>query len=117
GAGEQFADRREQSTVGSRVRSWRAADGALADVDDAIDELESADALVWRGIPAGAIESICYCLVQRVVDQRGFAGAGHTGDAGHQADRNGDADRLQVVSAGAGDRQLPFRVRLDAPLR
>src|SRR5690606_25137292 len=79
GAGEQFADRREQSTVGSRVRSWRAADGALADVDDAIDEFESADAIVWRGIPAGAIESICYCLVQRVVDQRGFAGAGHTG--------------------------------------
>jgi hypothetical protein len=32
--------------------------------------------------------------VQRIVDQRGFARAGHAGHAGQQADRKLDASRL-----------------------
>ena len=40
GAGEQLADRREQAAVGRRVGARRAADRALADVDDPVDVLE-----------------------------------------------------------------------------
>ena len=40
--GEQFAQRAEQPGVGGRVRARRAPDGALVDLDDAVDFLEPA---------------------------------------------------------------------------
>ena len=41
--------------------------------------------------------------IQRVVHQRGFAGAGDAGDAGQQADREIGTHVFQVMAAGAND--------------
>ena len=51
-----------------------------------------------------------------LVDQRALARAGHARDHGQDAGRNVDADVLQVVGAGVGDRQLALgraKARLD----
>ena len=114
GAGEQFADRREQAAVGRRVRARRAADRALADVDHAVDLLEAQNLLVRRRVTVAAIQQVRDRLIQGVVDQRRLARARHAGHAGHQADRDRRVDGLQVVAAGRDDRQHALRIRRGA---
>jgi hypothetical protein len=47
---------------------------------------------------------------QDVVDQGGFAGAGHPGHRGQHPERERDVDLAQVVLAGADDGELALLV-------
>ena len=55
---EQLADEREQPGVGRRVRSRRAADRRLIDLDHLVDQLDAFDAIVRARLVAGAIERL-----------------------------------------------------------
>ena len=52
--GEEIAEEVEQLGIGGGVRARRAADRALAGVDDAVDVLEALDLLVRRRAAVGA---------------------------------------------------------------
>ena len=45
------------------------------------------------------------CLIENLIDQTGFSGAGYTGDAGKGPQRNGHIDVFQVVFTGTPNRQ------------
>ena len=103
--GEQLAHRREQPRVGGRVAARRAADRALVDVDHLVEGVQALDLVVRRRLGVAAIELARHRRVQRVVDQRALARAGHAGDAGEQPHRDLGADVLQVVAARIDDAQ------------
>ena len=98
-AREELADRREQPGVGRRIGARRAADRALVDVDDLVEELEAVDRFVRRRLGGAAVELARDRVVQRVVDERRLARARHAGHADEQAHRQLDRDVLQVVAA------------------
>ena len=70
---EQFAQRTKQAGVGSGVGARRAANGALVDVDDAIDFLEALDVIAGRHVHHGAVQRVVGVREQRVVHQGGLA--------------------------------------------
>src|SRR5690606_1271555 len=113
----QVADGREDTRVGRRVRTRRAADGALVDVHDLVEMLQSRYARVGRTRRARAVQLPCRDAVQRVVDQRRLARARNTGHADHEADGKLHVDALEIVAARALDAQHALRVRLRALLR
>ncbi len=49
------------------------------------------------------VEFLCQIRVQNVINQRGFAGAGHAGDADKAAQRNIHIQVLEVVLRGAAN--------------
>src|SRR4029079_3124389 len=100
---EPFADRREGAGIGRRVRTRRAADRRLVDVDDLVDVLEPLDAVVRGGRKRGAVELACDRAVERVDEQRRLAAAGDAGDAGEEAERDLGGDVLEVVAARIDD--------------
>ena len=61
-----------------------------------------------RGLSLGAQQ----IPVQHIVNQSGFAGAGHAGYAREDAERKVDVDVLQVVRSGAEN--LDRRIRFSA---
>src|SRR5690606_22256531 len=85
--GEELADRREQPGIRGGVRARRAADRALADVDHAIDVLETFDVGERCRVVAGLVDVLGGRLVQRVVDERALARARYAGHAGQKTDR------------------------------
>ena len=122
-ASEQFADRREEPGVGRGIRARRASDRALIDVDDLVEMIESLDCVVRGRLRGAAVEVTRGCGVERVVDQRRFAGAGYARHADEQADRNIDLYVFQIVAVRAFDRQqslgigfVPQARNFDAPL-
>jgi hypothetical protein len=71
--------------------------------------LEPGDFVVRRRDKrGGAIQRGGRQRIQRAVDQRGLAGAGHAGDAGQQAQGDLEIDALQVVAGGAASRSWRF---------
>src|SRR5437868_7074884 len=56
------------------------------------------------GFLARAIELAGEGSVENVVDQGGFARAGHSSDHGHHSEREGDVKILEIVFARAQDR-------------
>jgi len=86
-AGEQFADGREQAGIGGGIGTRRASDRALIDVDHLVEKFQAADLGVRCGFGVAAVEMLRHGRIQRVVDQRGFAGTGYAGHAHHQSDR------------------------------
>jgi hypothetical protein len=102
---KNLADRREQSRVGRGVGARRAADRALIDFDDAVDVVESLDAVEMRGARGRAIELGRHRAKQRVVDQRGLAGPGYAGDAGHEPQWEFGGDVFQIIGRRASDAQ------------
>ena len=106
-AGEQLADRGEQSGVGGRIRARRATDGALVDIDHLVQMLQAIEAVVGRCLECrGAVEGGRRQGEQGVVDQRRFARAGYAGDASKQAKRYFQVDVAQVVAARALEFEL-----------
>ena len=63
-----------------------------------------------RRFEVAAIEMLGRHGVQGVVDERRFAGAGNTGDAGEQPHRNRGIDGFQIIAVRAADRELTLRV-------
>ena len=57
--------------------------------------------LAGRHVHHGAVELVIRVREQRVVDQRGLAGARHAGDAGEQPEREFGVDVLEIVAGGA----------------
>ena len=53
----------------------------------------------------GAIQLLGKSAIEDVVDQRGFAGAGDSGDDRKQAERQSEVDILQIVGMSAKDLQ------------
>ena len=50
---EKLSDRREETRIGRWVRARRPADGALIDIDDLVEMLETLDRIVLRGRKSG----------------------------------------------------------------
>ena len=61
---------------------------------------------MFAGLVLGLVHLLRHSLVQDLVDQRGFAAAGHAGDAGERPQGDVDVDVLQIVGRGAFDRDL-----------
>ena len=82
---EQLADVVEHAGVGGGVRARGASDGRLVHVNDLVQVFQAVDALVAAGYLFGAVELVRQGGVQNVVDEGGFARAGHTGHRGEHA--------------------------------
>ncbi len=103
-AGEDFADGVKGLEVGGGIRARRASDGRLIHQDDGGQMIVAFDALAEMAeIAARALD--LQRLVENVVNERGFAGAGNAGDGDQLAQRNHDVNILQVVGARAADAQ------------
>ena len=87
-AREPFADRREGTGVGGRVRPRRAADGRLVDVDDLVEVLQALDAVVRGGMFARAVQLAGDSLEEGIDEKGRFAAAGNARDAGEEALRD-----------------------------
>ena len=110
-AGEQFPDRCEQAGIRSRVGPRRAADRTLIDVDHLVEVIETVDALVRRRLVVAAVQMPGDRAIERVVDQRGLAGAGHAGDAHEKANRQIQVGLQEIVAARADQVQPLARLR------
>ena len=78
----EVADCVEDLDVGGGVRSGRAADGRLVDIDDLVEVFEAVNAFVSAGIDVlGTVEVAGEGFADDVVYQRTLAGAGNAGDA------------------------------------
>ena len=64
----------------------------LIDVDNLVELLQAFDGAIGRRIDVSAIQLPGRDPEQSVVDQCRLAGAGNTGDTGHQTDREFDVD-------------------------
>src|SRR5690606_22783368 len=103
-AGEPVADLGEGAGVGRRVRARGAADRRLIDLDHLVAVFEAGEAVVRAGDDAGAVERAGGRGVERVDHEAGLARARDTGDAAEGAEREAGGDVLEVVGAGAFDR-------------
>src|SRR3954468_1610976 len=108
--GEELANRSEKSRVGRRIRSRRAADRALVDVDDLVEVLEAGDARVRARNHSGAIEMTRHRAMENVFDERRFPAARHAGHRHEQPERNLDVEVAQVVLARALDADDAIRI-------
>src|SRR6266581_7312067 len=70
---EELPNRGEQPRIRRRIRARRAADGALIDVDDLIDVVETLQTVVSAGDDLRAIEVPCEGLIQDVDNQGRFS--------------------------------------------
>ena len=103
--GEEGADRVEDLRVGRRIRSRRAADGRLVDVDDLVQVTHALEAVEFSRLGAGLVQRPGQGRVQDIVDQRAFARTGHARDAGEPAHGQPDVQVLEVVLARAKNRK------------
>ena len=78
---EQFADRREQSRVGCRIRTRRTADRTLIDADNLVEVLEAFNLRIRRRLLGAIVQMPRHRVINSVIDQRRFAGARHAGYA------------------------------------
>src|SRR5687767_7776333 len=115
--GEELANRREEPSVGCRIRARRTPNGALVDIDDLVDMLEAADAAVCTGNHARTIEVPGEGAMKNVLDQRRLPRAGHAGHRHEEPERNLDVEVLQVVRRCALDANRLTRARRPPLLR
>src|SRR5205807_2570880 len=59
----ELADRREQVRVGSRVRSRRAPDRRLVDVDHLVEDVDTLDLVAIAGLDAHSVQPVGEGLV------------------------------------------------------
>jgi hypothetical protein len=79
------------------------ADGRLVHHHHALDVLGPSQAVEGAGRLGRLAEVLGQRREQHVLDQRGFARAGHAGDAHQAPQRDRQIDALQVVLARAGE--------------
>ena len=97
---KQVANRREHAGVCRGIRTRRASNRRLINLDDLVDVLRANDLLVRRGRFRGAIEFLRQRAIQNVVHQRGFSRPRHAGDHRKQPQGNRDVNLLEIVRAG-----------------
>ena len=113
---EQLPDRRKEPRVRCRVRPGRSADGALVDVHHLVEVLEPLDLPEGlRNHRGGVVQAACRDGVERVVDQRRFAGSGHAGDAGEQSGRYVQRHLAEVVAGRLDQSHDPVGIEVLAP--
>ena len=95
--GKQAANVPEYTGIGGRVGARGAPDGRLVNADDLIDPLHALNLLALAGAAAGTVERCGQRFIQDLIDKGGLAGAGHTRDADHLAQREIHRDALQVI--------------------
>ena len=100
---EQLADLIEQAGIGAGVRTRRAPDGGLIDVDDLVEVFDAFDILMLSGLCARAHQLRGEFVVEDIAHQRGFARAGDASDADEFSERDVDVDALEVVGSCSDD--------------
>ena len=65
--------------------------------------LQSLDSVAAARVEPGVVQLVGQGLIENFIDQRGLAGAGHTGDAGEGSQGDFHVDPLQIVLPGAPD--------------
>ena len=101
--GKHRADEVEKSAIRRGVRSRRAPDGALVDIDHLVQRFDSVDAVVVAGPGMRAVEVAQKRLLDNLVDEARFSAAGNARHADELAQRNLHVDILEVVRARAVD--------------
>src|SRR5271157_791989 len=99
--GEKFADGGENAGVGGGIRTWRAANRCLIDLDDFVDVLDAKKHAMGAGRLRGAVELLRQDAIEDVVDQGGFSGARDASNHNEQAQRKRNVEILQVVGVRA----------------
>src|SRR5262249_10528155 len=107
--GEDLADLVEGLHVGDGVRARRATDRLLVDEPDAFQILETDQQIVLAGWREIGLEGPGPRPVERVVDERRLARAGHAADDRERAERQPQGDVLQVVLSRAGEHEVTAR--------
>jgi hypothetical protein len=79
---EQIADFVEDFHVGGRIAARRSSDRALIDIDDLVEVFDPFDRIVQAGLALGLMEVSVKGRAKDIGDQRAFAAAADTGDAG-----------------------------------
>src|ERR1700722_19194764 len=102
---EELTDRCEESGVGRGIRSRRAADRTLIDMDNLVEVLHAIEALDRPRAFAAAAEFLCERTIKGVEHQGRFARSRDAGHAYHHAERNGDGYIAQIVLTRAANRQ------------
>ena len=87
----------EDAGVGGGIRSRRAADRRLVDVDDLVERLGAFDRRVEAGHPLGGVDPLHQCLVENLIHQRALARARHACHADEAAQRELNVNLAQVV--------------------
>src|SRR5271156_18213 len=114
--GKDFANGREDSSVGGRVRTRRAAYGRLVDLNDLVNVFDSFDSAVGAGLLHRAIEFCGQRAVEDVIYQCGFSRARNSGYDGEQSQRKSDIDVLQIIAVRAENYER-FSIRTATVLR
>src|SRR5438552_18377742 len=97
--GKEIADRSEHTGISRRVRSRRATDRRLIDLDHFVD-LIGTDDFAMRGARfGGATEFLRERTVKNVVDDSGCAGAADAGDDCEQSKRDRDVNFFEILRA------------------
>ena len=109
--GEEIPDEGEQTRIGGGVGSRGPSDRRLIDLDHLVEQFDPLDAVVRAGLIRRLVQRPRERAVQDVVDQRGLARPAHAGDRCQHAERKPHVDRLQVVRAGATDREIALQGR------
>ena len=97
GLGEQLANVVEDSRVGSGVRTRGPSDRRLVDGDDLVELLHAFDALVEAGRHLRGIDPLHQRPQEDLVDQGRLSRARDACDAHELAERELDADVLEIV--------------------
>ncbi len=97
---EERADLVEHAGIRRGVRTGRAPDRRLVDVDDLVEILDPFDALVSSGYIARAVDLLHQRRVENVTDERALAAPAHTGDRDEASERKLDVDLLEIVLTG-----------------
>src|SRR5436189_64244 len=69
---EQLANEREESRISRRIRTRRAADRRLIDLDHLVDQVDAVDRRVGAGLVRRSIQHSRERAVQDLVDERRF---------------------------------------------
>ena len=96
-AGHELPNRVEHVRVRCRVRTRRAADRRLIDVDHLVDLEQAFHPLIGAGLFGGPMESPCPRLVEDVIDERRLSRTGDPGHRGHDPQRKAGINPFQVV--------------------
>ena len=104
--GEELADLVEHAGVGRRVRSWRATDWLLVNGDDFVEVRDAQDGVVLGDVGLGPVDLTLERTQENRIDQGRLSRTRHARDRDERAERDLDADVLQVVGARALDRQF-----------
>ena len=104
--GVDLADLVERLDVGHGIRAGRPTDRLLVDEADTLEVLEAGERVVGARRLELGLERTRHRPVERVVHERGLAGARHAGHHGERAERQAQRDVLEVVLAGAAQHEL-----------